>query len=651
MSISSSLVQASQSIVRANRSAPIMRKTKNEYSSFLRFMDVQTSTLKSQKINQRKLKKALSANVTTSFGKSGNLLSGLVSGALDAASFIGGFFDQNRKVNPNTKAGKPIPKGPKVRFGGMRALGIANAAFAGLDFATGLAEGESVGKAASGAGGSLAGSLLGGAIGQTLIPVPGLGFMVGSALGGMAGGWLGDRVYEGVTGEGSAEQKTSEEVREQAEKQRLSLEKGTDVYFYETLDKFQGILIKFNRLAQLGAFGEYSSVSSETEEDSAESSDVGHDKIDPRKPSKSPDKKVDNQYTAEGGEKPSKYVNTLDYNEFRQYYNGGKGGRHKGEDLPIKQGTPVSIIVPGTVVEAGFSGSGAGGNILITHEDGKQTRYLHMSQINVSPGQKVDSGQVIGLTGGQPGTKGAGHSTGPHLHLEYYPTTNSAMADPNPVMDKYFRFGGSIKVKKKSGGVNNKNSQNANLNPPEPPKLTENEFYVAKADSDVSDKWDDRIGGSQNYDEYLKYYEENKDVIAKALAELTTTIEPVTSEPEVTPEPTSSRTPDRRSQAAARRREQLESSTQQIIQALVQVPEPTQQPLKNTSSIQQYPSYNIINQGGSVIVVNSKTNAPAQIMSDGAEQSTPEPSFGAPSQSSLLNSLVKTMLLTNLSST
>jgi hypothetical protein len=612
-------------------------------------MDVQTSTLKSQKINQRKLKKALSANVTTSFGNSGNLLSGLVSGALDAASFIGGFFDQNRKVNPNTKAGKPIPKGPKVRFGGMRALGIANAAFAGLDFATGLAEGEGVGKAAAGAGGSLAGSLLGGAIGQTLIPIPGVGFMVGSALGGMAGGWLGDRAYEGVTGEGSAEQKTSEKVREQAEKQRLSLEKGTDVYFYETIDKFQGILIKFNRLAQLGAFGEYSSVSSETEEDM--SVDVGHDKIDPRKPSESPGKKVDNQYTTEGGEKPSKYVNTLDYNEFRQYYNGGKGGRHSGEDLPIKQGTPVSIIVPGTVASAEFTKGGAGGAILITHEDGAQTRYVHMSQINVSPGQKVDSGQVIGLTGGQPGTKGAGHSTGPHLHLEYYPTTNSAMADPNPVMDKYFRFGGSIKVKKKSGDVNNKNSQNTNLNPPEPKKLTENEFHVIRTNRDVTDTADIRVGDTDTYEDYLKYFERNKDAIAKAMVELTSIIDPVTSEPEVTPEPTSSRTPDRRSQAAARRREQLESSTQQIIQALVQIPEPTQQPLKNTSSIQQYPSYNIINQGGSVIVVNSKTNAPAQIMSDGAEQSTPEPSFGAPSQSSLLNSLVKTMLLTNLSST
>ena len=647
MSISSSLVQASQSIVRANRSAPAMRKTKNEYSSFLRFMDVQTSTLKSQKINQRKLKKALSANVTTSFGNTGNLLSGLASGALDAASFIGGFFDQNRKVKPNTKAGKPIPKGPKVRFGGMRALGIANAAFAGLDFATGLAEGESVGKAAAGAGGSLAGSLLGGAIGQALIPIPGVGFMVGSALGGMAGGYLGDRAYEGVTGEGSAEQKTSEKVREQAEKQRASLETSTETYFYETLDKFEGILFKFNRVAQLGAFGAYSSVSSETEQDT--SNDVSHAETPDRPSSKSPGKTVDNTYTAEGGEKPSKYVNTLDYNEFRQYYNEGKGGRHKGEDLPIKQGTPISIIVPGTVFKSGFAGGGAGGEIIITHEDGTQTRYLHMSEILVSPGQRIESGQVIGKTGGAPGTQGAGHSTGPHLHLEYYPTTTSAMADPNPVMDKYFRFGGNIKVKKKSGEVKNKNSKGSP--PPPPKKLTEDEFHSVRTTSDIEDKWDDRVGGSQTYDEYLKYYEKNKDVITKALVELTSTIEPVTSEPEVVPEPTSSRTPDIRSQAAERRREQLESSTQQIIQALVQVPEQIQQPLKNIGSIQQYPSYNIINQGGSVIVVNSKTNAPAQIMSDGGGQESPQPSFGGPSQSSLLNSLVKTMLLTNLSST
>jgi len=143
-----------------------------------------------------------------------------------------------------------------------------------------------------------------------------------------------------------------------------------------------------------------------------------------------------------GGQLPSKYVNTTDYGEDRGTH------IHAGEDYPVNQGTKVSIVVPGKVVDANFSGGAAGGNILITHDDGSQTRYLHMSEIYVKPGDTVKSGQVIGATGGEKGTKGAGRSTGPHLHFEYYKTTKSGHTDPKPYADKYFRFGGDVKVTK-----------------------------------------------------------------------------------------------------------------------------------------------------------------------------------------------------------
>ena len=143
-----------------------------------------------------------------------------------------------------------------------------------------------------------------------------------------------------------------------------------------------------------------------------------------------------------GGSLPSNYVNTPDYGEPRGTYN------HAGEDYPIAQGTPISMVVPGTVRQAGFDPGAAGGNVLITHEDGKETRYLHLSQINVKKGDSVKSGQVIALTGGTPGTKGAGRSTGPHLHLEYYESTVSGYSDPKPYADKYFRFGGNVTAKK-----------------------------------------------------------------------------------------------------------------------------------------------------------------------------------------------------------
>jgi hypothetical protein len=72
-----------------------------------------------------------------------------------------------------------------------------------------------------------------------------------------------------------------------------------------------------------------------------------------------------------------------------------------------------------------------------------------MTEIYVRPGEKISSGKVIGLTGGEPGTKGAGRSSGPHLHFEYYKTTKSGPSDPKPHADKYFRFGGNVTVKKK----------------------------------------------------------------------------------------------------------------------------------------------------------------------------------------------------------
>ena len=50
--------------------------------------------------------------------------------------------------------------------------------------------------------------------------------------------------------------------------------------------------------------------------------------------------------------------------------------------------------------------------IKISHGNGVETVYAHCSQLNVSKGQSVSQGQVIGKVGS------TGRSTGPHLHLE-----------------------------------------------------------------------------------------------------------------------------------------------------------------------------------------------------------------------------------------
>src|SRR3989338_9133501 len=55
--------------------------------------------------------------------------------------------------------------------------------------------------------------------------------------------------------------------------------------------------------------------------------------------------------------------------------------------------------------------------ILIDHDNGLSSVYGHMSSSVVSQGTRVETGQVIGYSGGTPGVNGSGYSTGPHLHL------------------------------------------------------------------------------------------------------------------------------------------------------------------------------------------------------------------------------------------
>lgn len=90
---------------------------------------------------------------------------------------------------------------------------------------------------------------------------------------------------------------------------------------------------------------------------------------------------------------------------------------HSGLDIPQPQGTAVSAAAPGYVAWT-RTGSSYGNYIMIIHANGVATLYAHLSKISVVADQFVARGETIGLSGGMPGTAGAGLSTGPHLHFE-----------------------------------------------------------------------------------------------------------------------------------------------------------------------------------------------------------------------------------------
>lgn len=97
---------------------------------------------------------------------------------------------------------------------------------------------------------------------------------------------------------------------------------------------------------------------------------------------------------------------------------------HNGIDFPAAEGTPVSAIMSGTVIQAGWDNNGCGNAVYIKTDANITTWYCHNSKVLVSKGESVTAGQPISEVGT------TGMSTGNHLHLSI--RINNKFVDPYP---------------------------------------------------------------------------------------------------------------------------------------------------------------------------------------------------------------------------
>lgn len=100
-------------------------------------------------------------------------------------------------------------------------------------------------------------------------------------------------------------------------------------------------------------------------------------------------------------------------------------GRHTGVDFRLNKGSTVRAFKYGRVTFAGWDGA-YGYKVVISHPNGLQTVYAHLSKILVKRGQVVEAGKKIARSGN------TGNTTGPHLHFEVI--KNGVQVNPVPYL-------------------------------------------------------------------------------------------------------------------------------------------------------------------------------------------------------------------------
>ncbi|CAO5678343.1 MAG: Murein hydrolase activator NlpD [Holosporales bacterium] len=155
---------------------------------------------------------------------------------------------------------------------------------------------------------------------------------------------------------------------------------------------------------------------------------VKEDASTPKKPNlsfeeDSKSQKGDEEETQEP-QKTSSYAWPVKGKVIRKF--GEKTGKEVSEGISIAapEGTPVYPSAPGTVLRSNEEIAGFGKAIVIQHEDGKKSLYLHLKVCNAKVGQKVDVKTIIGRVGKSGGLKK------PQLHFQIRDANKKAI---NPI--------------------------------------------------------------------------------------------------------------------------------------------------------------------------------------------------------------------------
>jgi len=101
------------------------------------------------------------------------------------------------------------------------------------------------------------------------------------------------------------------------------------------------------------------------------------------------------------------------FRSFNWGYGPRYGRMHRGLDLGLETGDTIRSTFNGVIRYAEFHSGGYGNCVIVSHMNGLETLYGHLSKIICKPGSFLFAGQIIGLGGS------TGKSTGPHLHLEF----------------------------------------------------------------------------------------------------------------------------------------------------------------------------------------------------------------------------------------